>query len=58
MSDPQLTSTLDEVVDLLDCYEALTNLVNANDSQTVILSSLNRQFRILIARLNSMGVLS
>lgn len=58
MSDPQLTSTLDEVVDLLDFYEALTNLVNANDSQTVILSSLNRQFRILIARLNSMGVLS
>lgn len=58
MSDHELTSTLDEVVDLLDCYEALTNLVNANDSQTVILSSLNRQFRILIARLNSMGVLS
>lgn len=58
MADHELTSTLDEVVDLLDCYEALTNLVNASDSQTVILSSLNRQFRILIARLNSLGVLS
>ena len=58
MTAEELKPILDEYVFLLDCYEALFNLSNENESYSIILNNLNNQFRLINRQLDNLGLLS
>ena len=58
MTAEELKPILDEYAFLLDCYEALFNLSNENESYSIILNNLNNQFRLINRQLDKLGLLS